>query len=228
MSFAYEHYMSEIEVDACGRRWKLSRAASFDDLWDEMTKGSEDFQEDHIPYWTELWPSSIALCQWLARNREAIAGRTCLDLGCGLGLCAMAAQALGARVIGVDIVEEALAFARRNALANGVDPAPAFLAMDWRRPALAKGSMDFVWGGDIMYERRFVQPVLALFARVLKQGGRAWVAEPGREVYQAFLQGLDSGGWRGRRVHVQKVDALYAQTVPVTVAVWEIARGPRA
>ena len=88
--------------------------------------------------------------------------------------------------------------------------------------------MDFVWGGDIMYERRFVQPVLALFARVLKQGGRAWVAEPGREVYQAFLQGLDSGGWRGRRVHVQKVDALYAQTVPVTVAVWEIARGPRA
>ena len=75
---------------------------------------------------------------------------------------------------------------------------------------------------------RFVQPVLALFARVLKQGGRAWVAEPGREVYQAFLQGLDSGGWRGRRVHVQKVDALYAQTVPVTVAVWEIARGPRA
>ena len=96
--------------------------------------------------------------------------------------------------------------------------------MDWRHPALREGSMDRIWGGDIMYETRFVAPVLSLFSHCLAPGGKAWVAEPGREVYQAFLNGLASGGFTGKKVFRGRVDALYTKTVPVTVSVWEITR----
>ena len=96
--------------------------------------------------------------------------------------------------------------------------------MDWRRPAVRARSMARVWGGDIMYEKRFVAPVLRFLEHALAPDGAAWVAEPGRSVYEAFLHALHSGGWQGRRVHTARVEPLYAQPVPVTVQVWEIRR----
>ena len=224
MGQIYDHYMPDITVTAAGRDWKLKRASDFDSLWDEMVADGRADADEHIPYWTELWPSSIALCSWLSERRDEIAGRSCLDLGCGLGLTALAATSLGARGTAVDYEFDALHYARVNAAANGISPEPVWLAMDWRHPALREGSMERIWGGDIMYETRFVDPVLSLFSHCLAPGGKAWVAEPGREVYQAFLNGLASGGFAGKKVFRGRVDALYTQTVPVTVSVWEITR----
>ena len=165
----------------------------------------------------------MALASWLHSRKEDIAGQDCLDLGCGLGLTAMVGQWLGARVTAMDYEEQALHFAARNAKINDV-PQPLWAVMDWRSPALKAGSMHRVWGGDIMYEKRFVAPVLRFLDHALALDGAAWVAEPGRSVYDAFLHALQSGGWQGRRVYTETVEPLYAQPVPVTVHVWEICR----
>ena len=170
-----------------------------------MTADADDFADERLPYWTELWPASVALADWLALRREEIVGRPCLDLGCGLGLTAMVGQGLGARVTAVDYEEEALRFARKNAATNGV-PQPF-----WRRPAVAAGCMARVWGGDIMYEKRFVAPVLHFLDRALAPDGAAWVAEPGRTVYEAFLCALHNGGWQGRQVFSRVVEPIYAR-----------------
>lgn len=98
-------------VRACGRSWELTRAADLEQLWHAMTDDPRNFEDERLPYWTELWPSSVALAEWLALRREEIAGRPCLDLGCGLGLTALAGQWLGARVTAVDYEEAALGFA---------------------------------------------------------------------------------------------------------------------
>ena len=217
-------YQPHITVRAAGRLWQLSRAADLEQLWEAMTADSRDFEDERLPYWTELWPSSVALASWLHSRKEEIAGQNCLDLGCGLGLTAMVGQWLGARVTAMDYEEQALHFAARNAKINDV-PQPLWAVMDWRSPALKAGSMHRVWGGDIMYEKRFVAPVLRFLHHALAPDGAAWVAEPGRSVYETFLHALQSGGWQGRRVYGQKVEALYAQPVPVTVQVWEIRRG---
>ena len=160
---------------------------------------------------------------WLAQQQSAIAGRPCLDMGCGLGLTAMVGQWLGANMTAMDYEEDALRFAARNAALNGV-PQPLWTVMDWRRPAVRARSMQRIWGGDIMYEKRFVAPVLRFLDHALAPDGAAWVAEPGRTVYDAFLHALQSGGWQGRRVYRETVEPLYAQPVPVTVHVWEICR----
>ena len=62
MGQIYDHYMPDITVTAAGRDWKLKRASDFDSLWDEMVADGRADADEHIPYWTELWPSSIALC----------------------------------------------------------------------------------------------------------------------------------------------------------------------
>ena len=226
-------YTPCIAVEACGRQWTLHRAASLEELWDGMvdanaakaTANGADggFDDERLPYWTELWPSSLGLAQWLHARRADIAGRACLDMGCGLGLTAMIGQWLGARVTAMDYEEEALRFARRNAVVNGV-PQPLWTVMDWRKPAVARGAADYIWGGDIMYEKRFVTPVLRFLEHALAPQGRVWIAEPCRSVYDAFRGALYQHGWRGQRVHSAVVDPLYAQPVRVTVHVWELTR----
>ena len=44
-----------LTVNACGRDWTLERAADMEALWESMTEFTED---ERLPYWTELWPSS--------------------------------------------------------------------------------------------------------------------------------------------------------------------------
>ena len=218
-------YHSPLTVEGCQRQWILHRAASLEELWDSMTAdpASVAFEDERSPYWTELWPSSITLAQWLHQNKADIASRVCLDVGCGLGLTSMVAAWCGARVIGMDYEPQALHYARQNALANQV-PMPLWAVMDWRHPAVKKGSVERVFGGDIMYEKRFVLPVLRFLEHVLAPGGKVWIAEPCRTVYDAFRNALHQFGWTGYKVHSATVDPLYAQPVKVTVHVWELTR----
>ena len=216
-------YAPHIAVRAAGKLWQLDRAANLEELWDAMVKAPVSFADERLPYWTELWPSSVALSNWLALRQAEIAGRLCLDMGCGLGLTALVAQSLGARVVALDYEEEAVRFAAHNARRNHVRP-PLLTVMDWRRPAVAAGGAFRIWGGDIMYEKRFVAPVLRFLEHALAPGGVAWLAEPGRSVYEAFLHSLHGNGWQGRPVYEETVAPLYAQPVPATVRVWEIVR----
>lgn len=211
-----------IELELCGRSWTLYRPAELEELWDAIS--DDAFAADErLPYWVELWPSSLALALWLVERQKQIKGRTCLDLGCGLGFTAIIASWLGARVIGMDYEPDALFYTLANAVGNAV-PEPACLAMDWRTPAIAAGSLEYVWGGDVMYENRFVEPVLNFLDHSLAPGGTAWIAEPGRGVYDQFIRALLRRGWKSRRVADYRVVSLHVQVVPVPVKIWEIAR----
>ena len=222
MASARSFSTPSIELEASGRAWKMARPAGIETFWAQIGEGGLG-EDEILPYWTELWPSSIALCSWLLQMRGTIKGHICLDVGCGLGLTALVAQWLGARVLALDYEPEALRYARENAAHNEV-ASPLWTAMDWRRPALVPRCVRYLWGGDIMYETGFASPLLDFMEYTLAPGGRAWMAEPCRSVYDAFLSALHGRGWAGCCVYEQSVDAFYAQSVPVTVRVWELTR----
>ena len=121
-----------LTVNACGRDWTLERAADMEALWESMTEFTED---ERLPYWTELWPSSLVLADWLYQRRESLRGQPCLDLGCGIGLTALVAQWLGANVIGMDYEPGSPAF--RAAQRGAQRRAPA--ALDGHGLAQARG-----------------------------------------------------------------------------------------
>ncbi|MBQ9407477.1 MAG: 50S ribosomal protein L11 methyltransferase [Desulfovibrio sp.] len=215
-------YIPQIAVRAAGKLWQLERAASLEQLWEAMTE-SDSFADERLPYWTELWPSSVVLSNWLEQQKNNISGRCCLDMGCGLGLTALVARSLGASVVGMDYEFEALNHARSNAVLNAV-PAPLWVVMDWRKPAVQRGRLQCIWGADIMYEKRFVLPVIRFLEHALTKDGIAWLAEPGRSIYDAFLDMLQSRGWQGRAVYSETVEPLYVPSVPVPVNIWELRR----
>ena len=80
---------------SCGNIWHIRRA-DMDKLWEGMTE--QEGREDRLPYWNEIWPSSLALAGWLAEMQDDITGKNCLDMGCGIGFTALMGRWLGAEV----------------------------------------------------------------------------------------------------------------------------------
>ena len=199
--------------------WHLEQE-NMERLWNSMIDFATD--DERLPYWAALWPSSLVLASWLRTQAALIRDRTCLDIGCGIGFTALVGQWLGARVIGMDYEPQALDFARRNAARNGIGQI-RWAAMDWRRPALASGSIDVAWGGDIMYERRFAEPLAVFLQHVLKPGGVAFVAEPSRTVYEAFFSAAADRGLGMRCAHREEA-AVAPQECPAPVRVWRLER----
>ena len=212
---------SSIEIAAFGRKWRLCRNASLEELWEAM--GEADFEDERIPYWTELWPASLGLAQWLYANQSRIRARHCLDLGCGLGFTALVGAWLGADVLGCDYEMAALRNCAASASLN-CQPSPAWICMDWRRPAVAWQKLDFIWGADIIYERRSMEPVLDFLDVCLAPTGVAWLAEPGRGVFRAFPEAAKNRGFHLREVARLRTAALREGTPKSDIAIWEAER----
>ncbi len=222
MPQASEIHSQTLTVESCNRTWTLHRPADLESLWQSITE--EEFNPDErLPYWVELWPASLALANLLEENKARITAKTCLDLGCGIGFTALVASSLGAKVIGMDYEHQALQFAKKNAVENKVHQ-PLWTVMDWRFPALVPQSCDFIFGGDIMYERRFVEPVFEFLSYALAKDGIVWLAEPSRNVYALFQEKLTQHGWKSVCVSQQKVAPLHVQKNMVSVKLWELSR----
>ena len=157
-------------VEDLGRTWLLNRTADMEAIWENMSR-VEFGEDERMPYWAELWPASLLLVRWLTRNREAVRGRVCLDIGCGLGLSAIVASWLGAKVVAMDHQWPAVYFSRENAALNGVGQ-PLWTQMDWCAPAFKPGAFDFMWAGDIVYETRFYHPPDQTVPRPPGSGGQ--------------------------------------------------------
>ncbi len=211
--------VQRLEVEACGRTWAIERPGDLETYWDQL--GLAELEEDErLPYWVELWPASLMICRWLGDNRERVAGTPCLDLGCGLGLTSIVAASFGAKVIALDYEREALAYARRNAVLNKVEP-PLFTVMDWREPGLRQNGFSFIWAGDILYEQRFFEPVEALLRHVLAPGGEVLIGDPERVISRPVWSRLRGQGWATEQIMLDKV-ALLGQNQ--TVRVWRLTR----
>jgi predicted nicotinamide N-methyase len=148
--------------------------------------------EEFLPYWAELWPSGVALARVIARR--PLTGRRVLELGCGLGLPALAAAVAGGRVLATDWAPDAVASTARNAAHNGL----ALSAREFRwdaDPEQLGPPWPLVLASDVLYEERNVDPLLALLPRVCAPGGEVWLADPGRAPAKQFLAAA-AGTWR--------------------------------
>jgi len=122
-------------------------------------------------------------------------GRRLLELGCGLGLAALAAIRAGFEVVATDYYDEALEFTQANACHNGLVP-PTTRLVDWRRFPADLGRFDLVVASDVLFERPNVPLVAAAYARTIAPGGRGWLTDPGRPPAAAFPAECERHGLR--------------------------------
>lgn len=142
----------------------------------------------------------MALADAILPEREHFAGQRVLELGCGLGITAIAAVAVGARLVVTDYAPDALLLSRLNALENA-GREPYALQVNWRQPRaalleLARDPFRHVLAADVLYEARDVEPLLDLMELLMARDGTLWLAEPGRPVARQFLHAAAARGWQ--------------------------------
>jgi predicted nicotinamide N-methyase len=162
-----------------GRDLRLLRPRDAEALLDEHAFEEEEF----LPYWAELWPSSLALAR--AVGGRALRGARTLELGCGLGLPSIAAALAGGRVLATDWSAEAIRMTQANAERN--DAHIETLVCSWTEPAplLERAPFDLILASDVLYEARNGEALLELLPCL---GRDIWLADPGRKPAVRFLQ----------------------------------------
>lgn len=145
----------------------LHQADDLQGLW-------EATGHDAPPYWAFAWLGGQALARYVLSG-DHVRGKRVLDLATGSGLVAIAAMKAGARsVLAADIDPLSQEAVAANAAANGVEVMWTGLdLLDGRVP-----HVDVVLAGDVLYEKRMAERVLAWLAGF---GGTVLLGDPGRD-----------------------------------------------
>lgn len=141
-------------------------------------------QNDYMPYWAFLWPSSIKMAAALFEAPWP-AGQRVLELGAGLGLVGLAAMQRGDVVTLSDYDETALDLCRHNARENGL-PVPETLLLDWREPQDIP--FDVIIGCEVTYDGPTHGVILDLLEQMLAPQGICWLGDPGRYRSRFFYE----------------------------------------
>jgi len=194
-------FRTSIEDAVVDRRtYSILKPANSDDLIRE-----EDFVKDErLPYWADVWPSSVILAGKLLELEGA--GRTALELGCGVGLSTLAATTAGFDVLSTDYYEDALDVTRANVFRNLGLSARTRL-VDWRNVPRDLGSFDLVFASDVLYEKEYALLLPIILCRVLKPGGIALIADPGRVAAPMFIEACEAHGLVVRQKETRPFEA---------------------
>ena len=148
-------------------------------------------------YWNIVWATGFAISQYLASSVpvEYLRGKRVLVVGCGVGLESIVLAKLGAHVVALDHVSEALRLVEHNCELNDISPVDTLnLCLHDPKSITKLGSYDFdvdvIVGGDVHYEPENGKWVKALLQNVLRPQGRAFFADPFREGVEEFFEGL--------------------------------------
>jgi predicted nicotinamide N-methyase len=159
--------------------------------------------DERIPYWADVWESAIVLAEDLAAMDGA--GKTLLELGCGLGLPSLVAARAGFTVTATDYEETALEGVRYNAERNRIGGLRT-LVLDWRNLPDDLGTFDLVVAADVLYETHHPAVLAATILRTLAPSGLGLVADPCRAKAAGFAPAARAAGMavsktRARRPH---------------------------
>jgi len=195
-------------VELHGHAISFCAVENIDRLFDElMAKGEahEDVKDERIPYWADVWPSSLGLSRYLLEEKQLHPEQKVVELGAGLGLVGMITAKVGLPSVITDYLPEAVEMMQFIADLNRL-PNARFRALDWRQPD-PQLSADLLLAADVAYEARAFGPLIDCFKHMLRPGGEVLVSEPGRWMAKGWLKTLMSQGIAEQVAH-------YEETIP--------------
>jgi predicted nicotinamide N-methyase len=207
------------DLTIAGQQFSLFSVKNTDELLDQLAAkdpGDPELVDERLPYWAEIWPSALALSQFLLENPQEPGTGEALEIGCGLGLVSMAAAVAGIRVLLTDYQPDALRMSEMNWLMN-MGTSPDMALMDWRKPDLNM-RFNLILASDVTYEKRFFWPLVDLFQQLLRPQGRVILSEPNRTIARDFFDLLDRDNFKYERKTVQ----IRRKEKPVDVGIYLI------
>lgn len=174
-----------------GRVFTLAWPMDMDALLDDPRTHRRFQENQYMPYWAQPWPASSILAERVLSEPRPAGGLQAIELGCGVGLVGMAAAAAGWSVIASDYDADAVTFAVHNAKANGLAVSGRLLDYVNEPP---DREYELILAADLLYERRYAEPLARWIAAGLSPAGRALVGDPNRSAAEGFAEACARSG----------------------------------
>jgi EEF1A lysine methyltransferase 3 len=126
------------------------------------------------PFWAKLWEASLLLAYFLGKQPVTPDCRM-LEIGAGIGIVGIYAALCGHKITITDINEDALMFARANALLNGLTNLE-IRRLDWSDPGEIH-PYDVIVGSEVVYDRRSYPLLVDFLHRSLTSEGMIFLAK---------------------------------------------------
>ncbi len=169
-----------------------------------------------LPYWTKLWPASLALALMMNGLSLPPGGRA-LELGAGLGLPGLVAARRGLPSLLTDLDPDALEFARAAIEMNGLEETAQARSLDWTAPPADLGRFPLILGAEVLYQPALYPALVELLANLLAPGGTAFLSHQERPFAITFFDLAQE-----RFVIRGKSGALRGEDGPVKVIIYAL------
>lgn len=141
-----------------------------------------------FPFWAKIWPSSIALANFLIKESHLITGKNILELAAGLGLPSLAAAKFATSIICSDYVQEPLDLVEQSIVLNNLNNVDCKI-LDWND--LPEGlSADVLLLSDINYEPSAFNQLLKVMKFFLQHNTTIILATPQRIMAKPFIEAV--------------------------------------
>lgn len=139
-----------------------------------------------FPYWSAVWPASIALCNFIEQHQSSFQGKKVLEIAAGLGLPSLVAAQYATSVCSTDYADEALEVIQQSAALNQLKNLTC-RNINWHHiPADLNG--DIVLLSDVNYNPSDFEAVLQLIWYFLERDTCIFLATPQRLMAKMFIE----------------------------------------
>jgi hypothetical protein len=161
------------------------------------TRGCRDAQDGDTG--VAVWDAAVYLTKFLEKTGIA-GGKVVLELGCGLGLCGIAASLLGARTTVLTDLEYILPATVKNIAANSRDAQISVQPLDWSKPESSLidwRSFDLVIASDTVWLEHLVPLFVGTLEYAVEKNSKLTIILSNQRRSEAvWMKFLDSIGHR--------------------------------
>jgi len=140
------------------------------------------------PYWAKIWPSALAISNFLVDHSNLLLGKRIVELAAGLGLPSFLCAHYAESVIVSDYITESKYFQERSIEKNGLNNVTAQI-LDWRKlPSDLKADLFIL--SDSNYDPRNQEELLFVISSLIDRGANVLLATPQRLLSRNFVSEL--------------------------------------
>lgn len=158
-----------------------------EDVWTEANDRKRN-RDRAVPYWARIWPSSLALSEFLKNHIDLYKGKTVIELGAGIALPSFIVSAHASEVVASDLDPDAVRWMKENAKDLGLSNLNCAV-IDWRDQNLLLS--DVVLLSDVGYEISEHSTLKRLIENSIKNRSMVLLSVPHRTASLLFLNMLD-------------------------------------
>ncbi len=127
-----------------------------------------------LPFWAKVWEATFLLALFMEKQ-PVLMGQRILEIGAGLGVVGIYSALCGHDITITDNHDDALLFARVNALLNGCSHVEV-RKVDWRHPDLPH-TYDIIVGSEVIYDRASYPSLVTFLRKVLSPAGVVFLSK---------------------------------------------------